>query len=235
MAAAWLWQALKAIPKITDVSSYTIQRGLETDVEGESRKLYDRLRKDFPQSREATQFAVYWTVPTLPPPAELPGWRDPNFSGSLSFEDAFGLGETSADAREWAVLIARATALKAHAGDWERGRLARKPVLLAKRVRQVYQTAYDDYLVNFADDLDSFFREPNLAPEVRKRYVDLRYVCMRQTIGADPSALGGGDAAENSDADADLRKQIAAALSDPKMLPIMITSSFSIWRSWRTI
>ena len=219
-AEAWLWQAMKAIPKIADVSPYTIQRALETGVEVESRKLYDRLRKDFSQSREANQFAVYWTVPALPPAAELPGWRDPNFSGSLNVDDAFGLGETNADARAWAALIARAMALKEHASDWDRGRLAAEAGALAKRVRQVYQSAYDDYLLNFADDLDSFMREPNLGSEVRKRYVDLRYACMRQTIGADPSALGGANTSEGSDADADLRKQIAAALSDPKMLSI---------------
>jgi len=219
-AAVWLWQALKAIPKIADVSSYTIQRALETGAEGESRTLYDRLRKDFSQSREATQFAVYWTIPTLPPAGELAGWRDPNFSGSLSFEDAFGLGENDANTGEWAKLIARAMVLKEHAGNWDSGRLAAEGGALAKRVRQVYQTAYDDYLLNFVDDLDLFLREPNLAPEVRKRYVDLRFACMRQTIGADPSAFGVENPSGSSDADADLRKQIAAALSDPKMRPV---------------
>ena len=219
-AAAWLWQAMKAIPKIADVSPYTIQRALETGVEVESRKLYDRLRKDFSQSREANQFAVYWTVPALPPAAELPGWRDPNFSGSLSVDDSFGLGETNADAREWAALIARAMALKEHASDWDRGRLAAEAGVLRNECVKSIKRAYDDYLVNFADDLDSFMREPNLASEVRKRYVDLRYACMRQTIGADPSALGGRNTSEGSDGDADLRKQIAAALSDPKMLLI---------------
>jgi hypothetical protein len=175
MAAAWLWQALQAIPKIADVSPYSLQRGLETDAERESRTLYDRLRKEFSQSREATQFAVYWTIPALPPPAELPGWRDPNFSGSLSYEDAFGLGDDYANAAEWATLVARALALKEHAGDWGSGRLVGEADSLARRVRQVYRTAYDDYPLNYADDLNQFLREPNLPSEVRKRYIDWHF------------------------------------------------------------
>lgn len=217
VAAASLWQALKAIPKIADASPYTLQRAIETGAEGESRKLCDRLRKEAPQSREATQFAVYWTFPPLPPPKELPGWRDPNYSGHLSTEDAFGLGEPDVNTAEWSPLIARAVALKDHAGDRDSGRLAAEAGALAKQVRQVYRSAYDDYLLNFADDLNLFLREPNLAPEIRKRYVDLRFACMRQAIGADPSALGGAGTAESADADADLRKQIAAALSNSKM------------------
>jgi outer membrane protein assembly factor BamD (BamD/ComL family) len=221
-AASSLWQALKAIPKIADVSSYTIQRALETGAEGESRTLYERLRKDYSQSREGSQFAVYWTIPSLPPADELPGWRDPNFSGSLSFEDAFGVGDSAyaSNTSEWATLIARVVALKAHASDGDRGQLAAEASVLARRARQVYQSAYDDYLLNFLDDLELFLREPNLAPEVRKRYLDLRFACMRQTIGADPSALGGVNSSADSDIDADLRKQIAAALADPKMQPI---------------
>jgi outer membrane protein assembly factor BamD (BamD/ComL family) len=221
-AATSLWQALKAIPKIADVSSYTIQRALETGAEGKSRNLYERLRKDYSQSREGGQFAVYWTIPALPPVDELPGWRDPNFSGSLSFEDAFGVGENASASKtsEWATLLARVVALKEHAGNWDRGRLAAEAGLLARRARQVYQSAYDDYLLNFLDDLELFLREPNLAPEIRKRYLDLRFDCMRQTIGADASALGAGSTSPESDMDADLRKQIAATLADPKMHPI---------------
>jgi hypothetical protein len=221
MAAAWLWQALKAIPKIADVSPYTLQRALETGVEEESRTLYDRLRKDFSKSREGTQFAVYWTIPALPPASELPGWRDPNFSGSLSYEDGFGLEESYANAAEWANLVARALALKEHAIDWGSGRLVAEADALAKRARQVYQTAYDDYLLNFADDMNQFLRVPNLAPAVRQRYVELRFACMRQTIGADPSALGGAVHSEGTDPDAELRRQIAAAVSDPRMRPIL--------------
>jgi outer membrane protein assembly factor BamD (BamD/ComL family) len=221
-AASSLWQALKAIPKIADVSSYTIQRALETGAEAESRKLYERLRKDYSQSREGGQFAVYWTIPALPPADELPGWRDPNFSGSLSFEDAFGVGEnaTASNTSEWTALLVRGVALKEHASDWDRGRLATEAGVLARRAHQVYQSAYDDYLLNFLDDLELFLSGPNLPPEVRKRYLDLRFDCMRQTIGADPSALGGGSASLDRDMDANLRKQIAAALADPKMRPI---------------
>jgi TolA-binding protein len=222
MAATRLWQALRAIPKIADVSPYSLERGLETGAEAESRALYDRLRKEFPQSREAAQFAVYWSIPALPPPAELPGWRDPNFSGSLSYEDAFGLGDNDANPPpEWAALIARALAIKEHAGDWGSGRLFSEAASLAKRVRQVYRTAYHDYLLNFADDMGQFLRASNISPEVRQRYVDLRFECMRQTIGADPSALGGAVSSEGSDPDGELRKQIAASVSDPKMRPII--------------
>jgi YARHG domain/Outer membrane lipoprotein len=221
-AASSLWQALKAIPKIADVSSYTIQRAHETGAEGQSRNLYERLRKEYSQSREGAQFAVYWTIPALPPADELPGWRDPNFSGSLSFEDAFGVGDNSSasNTSEWTALLARVVTLKEYASEWDRGRLAAEIGVLARRARQVYQSAYDDYLLNFLDDLELFLREPNLSPEVRRRYLDLRFDCMRQTIGADPSALGGGSTSPDTDIDADLRKQIAAALTDPKMRPI---------------
>jgi TolA-binding protein len=221
MAAARLWQALRAIPKIADVSPYSLERGIETDAEGESRTLFNRLRKEFSQSREAAQFAVYWSIPALPPPAEIPGWRDPNFSGSLSYEDAFGLADNDANAAEWAALIAHALAIKEHASDWGSGRLVAEAASLAKRVRQVYRTAYDDYLLNFADDMDQFLREPNISREVRQQYVDLRFECMRQTIGADPSVLGGAVSVEGSDPDGELRKQIAASVSDPKMRPII--------------
>ena len=64
-----LWAALRVMPALTIVSPYTYQRAGETDASGQSRRLYERLRRECPGSREAREFAVYYD---LAPPLDKP-------------------------------------------------------------------------------------------------------------------------------------------------------------------
>jgi hypothetical protein len=65
-----LWSALRAMPQMTLVSPYTFLRAGETDASQESRRLYERLRRECPDSREAREFAAYYD---LAPPSQKPG------------------------------------------------------------------------------------------------------------------------------------------------------------------
>ena len=65
-----LWAALRAMPAMTVASPYTFLHAGETDAGKESRRLYERLRRECPGSREAREFAVYYD---LAPPRWQPG------------------------------------------------------------------------------------------------------------------------------------------------------------------
>ena len=80
LRAQALWRALAAVPKVALVSPFTLARANETDLAGESRKLYDRLRRECPESREAREFAVFYEFPKV---AALPAnarWQGPSDS-----------------------------------------------------------------------------------------------------------------------------------------------------------
>ena len=68
-----LWSALHAMPSMALASPYTFLRAGEADWNKESRRLYDRLRRECPGSREAREFAVYYD---LKPPRQKSGDND---------------------------------------------------------------------------------------------------------------------------------------------------------------
>ena len=65
-----LWSALSAMPSMALASPYAFLRAGETKAGQESRRLYERLRLECPDSREAREFAVYYD---LAPPMRTSG------------------------------------------------------------------------------------------------------------------------------------------------------------------
>ncbi|MEK7952575.1 tetratricopeptide repeat protein [Luteolibacter soli] len=83
VAAPALEEANDALFRLAEFSLYRCSRAAETDATGLSRKLVERLRKDFPDSPEAIR-AVRWT---FTPPALLGRWMPGDYSPSNSAEE----------------------------------------------------------------------------------------------------------------------------------------------------
>ena len=69
-----LWSALRAMPSMALVSPYSFLRAGEADWSKASRQLYDRLRRECPDSREAREFAVYYDLNPPPRPSGDNTW-----------------------------------------------------------------------------------------------------------------------------------------------------------------
>ena len=186
-----LWLALKAMPALAGASPALIVRAAVTDAHGASRKLYERLRRECPGSREARDFAVYYDFPKPPKSA------DPGGNPSPSDEDANGFAEDPRDP-EYAVSDYGAFTLK-KGDDPQNGpaddghlkqvaalrtspflsdpaRLAREVAALRRSIHADLASPYDAYLQNCLDDLDDFLKEDRarLTPGAVRRYVALR-------------------------------------------------------------
>jgi TolA-binding protein len=217
LTAQALWRALKAMPEIADVSSFTYERALARKWGDVSRKLYDRLKTECPDSLEATRYAVAWDFPGPKKNEngdEYTFRRDPAgeaFSGSqaLKIEDdrpAYG-GDSDALAKE-------IESLADSAGTENAANLKSRAEALAVRARKAFTGLYDARWVNLTDDLALFFSEPDPGPDVRKRYAEMRLHFVNST------AIGGGFSDEKVYPDQVLQNDIKTALADPKTKPV---------------
>jgi hypothetical protein len=113
-----LWAALRSMPSIALASPYTFTRAGETDASALSRRLYERLRSECPDSREAREFAVYYDL--APPPAKPDPNADataepdknqtppPDLSAASCYDEQFAYGEPEYrwdDTDEWGTTI----------------------------------------------------------------------------------------------------------------------------------
>lgn len=221
-AARALWQALRAMPLIADVSTFTAERAVARKWGDESRKLYDRLRKENADSVEAKRYAVYWSFP--PPPQPPPDQQYPYLQtrepvGSR-MEVAQLFGAKSDDSRyptekEVDSILQE---LRADAGRQKPEVLKARLENLRDQARKEYKDLYGASWVNFYDDLALFFSEPDPGAEVRERYTNLRIQFLR---GGTVGGVGFGWGNDTPpDFDARLQKDIAKALSDPRSKPV---------------
>lgn len=186
-----LWAALRAMPSIALASPYAFLRAGETDASAASRRLYDRLRRECPASREAREFAVYYDLAPPPggsgPEATTPGQPpEPDLSAALGEEtladgepeyrfrpdgNPYGSGEATGDPRMADEVKTRSLAL-----GGEPGGMAAEVRELRERLRGAQPGLSDMYLVNFLDDLADFLQEPSSRshPAAVARYVSLR-------------------------------------------------------------
>lgn len=221
--ATALWRALRAMPLIADVSSFTYDRAVTRKWTEVSRKLYDRLRTECADSVEAKRFAVAWNFPAPPKPEpnEFQDFAIRNAAGSwFSVPEAFGMEQSAS------VGDPDDPAAKQQIENFVRDARTAKPEALKARLQAWRESAkdritslYDARWVNFFDDLASFLAEPGIDGETRQRYVEMRArFLQRSAVGS-----GYGDE-ENSDQakhpDTLLQKDIAAALADPKTKPV---------------
>jgi len=195
LAARARWKALAAMPEIASGSDYAFVRAIETDAAGASKQLYERLRKECPDSVEARKYAAYWSFP-MPPLSK--GSLFPSFQQANEGRDADAIGAmgyTQLDYQafpvsrdfvevdysdydsEWNAIRDRILALQKHRIDWDAPQLLREVDELRQQVRKVYRSIGDARYLNLLEDLDAFLREPDLTPEAVQAYVELRLLC----------------------------------------------------------
>lgn len=193
LAAQTRWKALAAMPQIAAGSDFAFLRAVETDAAATSRQLYDRLRTECPDSIEARKYAAYWTFP-LPPKSpdedfirfrDETGRREANAIGAMGYTaldyGAFGpeqrfseWSNSYSDESKWKEIENRILALKDHAADWDAARLLQEVTAIRQQAAAAYTSIdYARYL-NLLDDLALFLQEPNLTPETKSAYLELR-------------------------------------------------------------
>lgn len=193
LAAQTRWKALAAMPQIAGGSDFAFLRAVETDAAAVSRQLYDRLRSECPDSVEAKKYAAYWTFPLPPnsPDYEFIRFsndnrgREANAIGAMGYTaldyGAFGpkqrfseWSSSYSDKAKWKEIENRILALKNHAADWDAARLLQEVTAIRQQAAAAYSSIdYTRYL-NLLDDLALFLQEPNLTPETKSAYIELR-------------------------------------------------------------
>ncbi|EDY20903.1 hypothetical protein CfE428DRAFT_1196 [Chthoniobacter flavus Ellin428] len=216
-----LWKAMKAMPLIADVSPYTYERAVARKWGDTSRKLYDRLRTECPDSVEAKRYAVWWDFVTIKNEGTTDELSHPTRgqAGVVTAGSDALLGQIDAadDSNAPEALTAQIASLESEAGAADVTKVRAKAEALRTQVRRAYSRLYDARWVNLVDDLALFLSERDPGAEVRKRYATLRFRFTNQ------SAIGGGgfdDDRGNNDPDKTLQNDINAALADPATKPV---------------
>ncbi len=191
LRAQALWAALRVMPAIVVASPLTLLAAGESDATGRSRQLYQRLRRECPQRREAREFAVYYDLkPPVKPKEDDANQSEPDLSAATPYvpalysepEYATALGNDSIPDGEDPIERMVEEVL-----NFSKAEFTAKPDRLAKKVDELrarlavrHLQRNDLFLVNFLDDLASFLQEPaaTLTPAAVARYVRLRLDCL---------------------------------------------------------
>jgi TolA-binding protein len=226
LAAKALWRALRAMPVIADVSPFHYARAIEQKWGDVSRKLCERLKKENPTSDEARRLAVYWNFP--PPPKEKDGEQDVEDSPA---SDDSPRGTMNKEGEHWAGF--NPLPEDGESGDTDKdiegeilkfGFLVRStdmPALkktadrLQKHAHEGLRAFSSSPVVNYIDDLATFFSGLDPGPAARLQYVRLRGAALELAVkGVSPVDSPG------IGSDEDLRVEIEKALADPKLQKI---------------
>jgi hypothetical protein len=192
LAAAARLKALESMPKIADGSDYAFLRDVETKAAEASRELYHRLRSECPASPEAAK-AVYWSFPMHKltpggnpfPHFEELGSREQDAIGKMGYawsdygafgeKNNFAEEEDRGDSAEWKPIWTDILALKDQAATGAGpAQLSAEIEALRGRVRALYLTLGQSRYIDLLDDFALVLQEPNLTPETRAAYFDLR-------------------------------------------------------------
>jgi hypothetical protein len=185
-----LWSALRAMPSMAIVSPYTFLRAGETDASQESRRLYERLCRECPDSHEAQELAVYYD---LAPPHQKPNdnYAGVTADGSTDFRSAdnnaagpdlsaatenaaLAYGEPEyhrdqsagsgnddpAQAKEFREVLLGALGLNNSALVANPASMGKEVERLRSRLNELRRGDDEFFLVNFLDDLSEFLQEP---------------------------------------------------------------------------
>jgi TolA-binding protein len=215
--ATALWRALEAMPKIADVSVFTLRRAAEGDAAGLSRRWHAELRQKYPRSPEATKLAAYWSFPTAEEEIAAHQWGGAN-DWTPALAEALWRGSASGGGSEeyeqWKQISERADALRQRAGELQHAEFKAEVEELQRRAHAEHRRLEQAFMVNLLDDLSDFAQEADTGPEVRRRYVQLRFaVAARSIFGYAPwFKIQPGVDRE----DAELRREIAAAMAEPQ-------------------
>lgn len=198
------FKTLEALPQVARSSDYAEQRAREIKLEAVSREIYDKLRSECPNSKEAQQLAAYWSVPAIEgtPP------EDPNYlsgegvaEGTPCDEDACSKGyplsddeafaaltqkrSGSAEKTNWEAFGESVKALRNRAATEEPAELLKDTKNLSAAIRRGVSTLQDAAAANCLDDLTQFLAEPGVTREAAKIYVNIRLDLLHRARFAD--------------------------------------------------
>jgi TolA-binding protein len=226
------WKALEAMPKIAAASVYAEELAREIKGEAVSREIYEKLRKEAPDSIEAKRLAAYWSFPPPAPAAEgedynliPPARRDANILG-YPFDDFGAFGQKSDESYQpaWNDIAKRVASLPAKAASMEPAVMARDVRELDALVKKNVTDIGDATCVNFVDDLAQFVSEPKLTREMLKIYVGIRFDVLESNGWNRPD--GSSDSPRKDDDE--ISAEIDAALENPIMEPVADYLEFSL-------
>lgn len=212
-AATAVWKALRAMPDIAQVSTFTLDRAATKKWEDTARKLYDRLEKEHPAAPETKRLAVWWTFPPGKTEEGQPMYR---WELNLAPEK----GDPGNEETPFEEVVARVNRV-VPADKLDLATL-RKEVASGRRwAKEQLDSLPAQCVVNFFEDLDLFLATPELAPEVVKRYVELRYdTLVSGAIGYGGFEPRNGKPDEEKPGtvrgDDELLREIQEAKADPK-------------------
>lgn len=214
-----LWRALRAMPQIADVSPFTYERALSRKWGDVAKKVYDRLRTECADSVEAKRYAVAWDFPAPKKPdhaADDPTYRviRDAAGATLPADEIFEAERPYNDNRKTEEeLLTSAKELENDARKGNPAVVQARVEKLAAQARASFTSLYGARWVNFFEDMALFFGEPDIAPEVRARYVALRVKFLEK------SAIGGGGYDDEKGPDEQLQEEIRTALADAQTKP----------------
>jgi len=248
IAAESRWKALNAMPALAKASDYAETRAREINIESVSRELYDRLRKECPDSVEATRDAVYWSIPKLKAPkqdgTDATNTNDDNDQDFYGYEetdanmlgyawpnpDAFGItksfSNTQGDETVGKDFSDRVNALREDAASWAPAKLAKEVGELRDAGRKNFAYIEDASCMNMLDDLALFLAEPGVTQEMQKLYVNIRLdVLHRTTWGGAPVVA---TISTKTDSDEAVAAEINEALKNPAMKSVADYLEFNL-------
>lgn len=222
------WKALEAMPKIAVASEFAEQLAREIKGEAVSKEIYDRLRKEAPDSVEAKRLAAYWS---FPPASDTPQReedpyprRDAHILG-YPFDD-FGAFSKENSETDYAIgrdMTKRVELLPEKASTASPAAVAAEVKELDTWFRKNITNIDDAITVNFLDDLAHFFAERNITPEMQRIYVGIRF----DVLASNGFSAGGGENSSRKK-DSQIVAEIEAALKDPVMQPVADYLEFSL-------
>jgi TolA-binding protein len=225
------WKALETMPRIAAASEYAEQLAREIKGEAVSREIYEKLRKEAPDSVEAKRLAAYWSFPPAPKLEDqnydTSSRRDANILG-YAFDDfgAFGKGnaeDNSQDRSAWDDLTKRIALLPEKAVVAEPATMTTEVRELDALVKKNITDISDAICVNFLDDLAQFFSEPKITHEMLKIYVGIRFDVLQSNGWEPPSSTLNPPVKK----DEDILAEIETALKNPIMQPVADYLEFS--------
>jgi outer membrane protein assembly factor BamD (BamD/ComL family) len=235
LSATCRLKALEGLAKVARDSDYSFQRAIEENMAAASHEIYDKLQAESPHSVQAKE-AAYLTFRR--PQKDDVGSED-FWDGKFAFSDYetqmrrqsgyywddYGLvGESMTDAdyngdmddsKGWDDIRARVLELR-HAND-SVAELAEEVKELRALVTAHFTSATQTGCLNFLDDLGLFLAEPVVTDDIAHRYVNLRLDVLHASSWYPAPVVPNLE----QGADDQIRDRIAAAISDPKMKPVV--------------
>jgi TolA-binding protein len=227
VAAEARWKALEAMPKLARASEYAEQLDREINGEAVSREIYQRLRTECPNSKEATRLAAYWSFPAAPKADEQTTYVDPTLTRDANIM-GYPLGDFNtlapsqddydpkADAT-WKNIEENVAGLRDLADHSDAAKIGAEVRELRDQTQRLILNAGDDYWINLLDDLAQFFSEPNLTPKMQQTYVNIRLDVLHRTNLSERTSP---PISTKQDTDEAVSAEIEEAQRDPANKPI---------------